>query len=344
MKTLHLSILAVFLGFVGLILSYDDTAYGIWVRQSPQELLNDSATIFVGNITSTNVLQLEKELRYVTEINGTDKDTVKNYTLNLDEYNVDVKEFLKNPQNTNKITVRQPTISLPSGLGGLDEFKTGDRVLFYIPNLDGNNTYSPESFIIPQYCIAKDVLTQNRLVARGESFQIQNGIKVDSNFTANKPIQFVDNEDVNTLSGKSLDTLVRITKNTGSNPEIIFSKEIYYEAKSCEWIASAQWEFTPQQGEYRMDVTITEDNKTYAQYDDKFFVKPDVVKSDYASPLKQLHSGIKPENIQCNPGFRLIPKYTGDSAACIKNEDVLHFVERSWVKITVTIADFDVRK
>ncbi|MDE1845411.1 MAG: hypothetical protein KGI10_08810 [Thaumarchaeota archaeon] len=62
------------------------------------------------------------------------------------------------------------------------------------------------------------------------------------------------------------------------------------------------------------------------------------------SPLKQLHSGIKVEDVQCNQGFRLILKYSGDSSACIKNEDVLHFVERSWAKITVTVVDLDVRQ
>ena len=63
------------------------------------------------------------------------------------------------------------------------------------------------------------------------------------------------------------------------------------------------------------------------------------------SPLKQLHSGVKPENIQCNPGFKLIPKYSGDSSVCIKIYDVQHFMEsRSWGRMTVIAAGFDVRQ
>lgn len=63
------------------------------------------------------------------------------------------------------------------------------------------------------------------------------------------------------------------------------------------------------------------------------------------SPLKQLQSGVKLENIQCNPGFKLIPKYSGDSSACIKSYDVQHFMEsRSWGKMTVIAAGFDVRQ
>ncbi|GEM_PF-2024691 len=331
MKTLHLSILAVFLVFAGLMLSYDNTAYGIWVRQSPQELLNDSTTIFVGNITSVNVLQFEKETSDIIEENGIEKNVVKNYTLSLDEYNVNIEEFLKNPQIANKITVRQPITSLyPGMLGGLDEFHAGDRVLFYIKNLDGNNTYSPESFIIPKSCVATNVLTQNRLVARGESFEIQNGIKVDRNFTANESIQFVDNEDVGTLSGKSLDTMVQITKNTGSNAEVVFSKEIPSEAKPCEWIASAEWEFTPQEGEYRMYVTMAEDNKTYAQYSSKFSVKSDVATPDYVSPLKQFQSGVALKDIMCAPDFQLVIKAKSRSPACVKPDDVSKLVERGW--------------
>ncbi|MDE1725548.1 MAG: hypothetical protein KGH76_06600 [Thaumarchaeota archaeon] len=327
-------IITVFLGFAGLMLSYDNAAYGIWVRQSPRELLNDSATIFVGNITSANVLQLKEKTIYITEENGIEKNVVENYTLSLDKYTVNIEEFLKNPQNTDKITVRQPITSVSPGmLGGLDEFHVGDRVLFYIKNLDGNNTYSPESFIIPKSCAATNVLTQNRLEAREESFTIQNGIKVDSNFTANKPIQFVDNEDVNTLSGKSIDTLVHITKNTGSNPETVFSKEIHSEAKPCEWIASTEWEFIPQEGEYRMDVTITEDNETYAQYSGKFFVKSDVGTPNHMSPLKQFKSGIKAEDVKCRQDLQLVIKSRDGSPACVKPDTVQKLIERGWAKL-----------
>jgi len=313
------------------MLSYDNTAYGIWVPQSPRELLDESSTIFVGNITSVNVLQFEKGITYTTEENGTEKNVVKNYTLSLDEYKVDVEEFLKNTQLTNKMTVRQPATSLSPGmLGGLDEFHVGDRVLFYVKSLDGNNTYSPESFIIPKSCATKDVLTQKRLEARGESFTIQNGIRIDNNFTANKPIQFIDNEDVNTLSGKSLDILVHITKNTGSSPEIVFNKEIYSQAKPCEWIASTEWEFTPQEGEYRMDVTITEDNKTYSQYVAKFSAKSDVVTPDHMSPLKQFKSGIAANNVECRQDLQLVTKAEDNSPACVKTDTAFHLSTLGW--------------
>ena len=128
-----------FLGFVSLALSFGNTANGIWIPESTRDLLENSTTIFVGNITSTKVLQFEKQYSYLTNENGTDKNIVKNYTLSLDEYIVGVEEYLKNPQNSTKMTVSEPTVGLMHGLGGLDEFKTGDHVLFYVEQLDGNN-------------------------------------------------------------------------------------------------------------------------------------------------------------------------------------------------------------
>ena len=325
-----LCILVVFIGFAALILSHDNTAYGIWIRQSPQELLNDSTTIFIGNITSVNALQFGKQQTYTIQENGIDKTIVKNYTLHLDEYTVNVEEFLKNPQNTNKITVRQPTIGLPTGLGGLGGFKAGDRVLFYIKNLDGINEYSPESFIIPKSCIAKDVLTQNRLEARAESFTIQNGNKVDySNFTANSSVQFVYNEDAGTLSGKSFDVMVSITKNTDSSSDIVFSKKIHAESKPCEWITSATWEFTPQKGEYAMAITIQEGNNTYSQSYTRFSVKSDTATPNI-SPLKQVHNGITTENITCPNGLELVYKASNKYPACVRHTTVEKLVQRNW--------------
>jgi plastocyanin len=331
MKTLHLSIIVVLLGFIGLAISHDNSGYGLWIRKSPQELLNGSSTIFVGNITSVNVLQLKQEQSYTIQENGTDKNIVQNYTLNLDEYKVDVEEFLKNPQNTVKMTVRQPTIGLPTGLGGLDKFKTGDRVLFYIKNLDGINEYSPESFVIPKSCVGEDVLTQNRLESRGESVTIQNGMKVDySNFTANQPILFIDNEDVDTLSGKSLDVQVYITKTVGNGAEIVFRKDIHAEAKPCEWTTSAKWEFTPQEGEYGMAVRISGDNTTYSQYYGKFSVKSDVMTPDHMSPLKQFKSGVAANDVICRSDLQLLIQNQENFPICVKLDSVPNLLHRDW--------------
>jgi len=333
MKTLHLVIITIFLGFIGSMLSYNNIAYGIWVRQSPQELLEQSSTIFVGNITSVNTLHLKKAQFYTMEENGTDKNFIRNYTLNLDEYNVDVAEFLKNPQNTNKITVRQPTIGLPTGLGALGGFKAGDRVLFYIKNLDGTNEYSPESFVIPQFCIANDILTQKRVEGSNNFTVIQNGIKVDyGNFTANTLIQFIYDRDVDTLYGKSFDVLVYITKNTGSsNDEIVFSKDIHAESKPCEWVASTEWRFTLGEGKYRMDITVKDSNSTYSQSYTDFTVKPNMIMPDFASPLQQFKSGIAAKDVKCNEGLELLMKSHDNMPACVKSTSIQRLLGQGWI-------------
>ena len=309
----------------------ENTVYGIWVPQSPQELLNNSDTIFVGNITSVNTLQLEKEFSYTTEENGTDKNFVQNYTIHLDQYHVNVEEFLKNPQNSSMITVRQPTIPAGTGyLSGFDKFNVGDHVLFYVQDMDGNNTYSPESFVIPEYCAGKDVLTQERFEMGNEFFTLQNGTKIDNNFTANVPIQFVWNRDVGTLAGKNFDVLVYITKSVGAGAQIVFNKEIHVESTPCQWVASAKWEFTPQEGEYGMDIRIQENGTISHLSDSEFSVKPNVMTRDNVSPLKQFKSGIALKDITCAPDFQLVIKAKSRSPACVKPDDVSKLVDRGW--------------
>ncbi|MGI0059580.1 MAG: hypothetical protein ACREBJ_07405, partial [Nitrosotalea sp.] len=99
------------------MISYlSNISYEIWIPESINDLREKSATIFVGNVTATKVLQFEKQWSILVSENGTDKTITKNYTLNLDEYTVNVEEYLKNPQNSTIMTVSQPTIDLLHGL------------------------------------------------------------------------------------------------------------------------------------------------------------------------------------------------------------------------------------
>ncbi|HEX5457486.1 MAG TPA: hypothetical protein VFX64_03770 [Candidatus Nitrosotalea sp.] len=312
----------------------ENTAHGIWVPKSPQELWNGSDTIFVGNVTSANTLQLEKKFSYIIEENGTGKIFVQNYTIPLDKYQVNVEEFLKNPQNSSVITVMQPTISAgPGRLGGFDKFNVGDHVLFYVEHMDGNNTYSPESFVIPEYCAGKDVLTQERFEMGNEFFALQNGNRIDSNFTANVPLQFVWNRDVGTLDGKNYDVLVYITKSIGTGAQIVFNKEIHVESKPCQWVASAKWEFTPQEGEYGMDIRIRENGTISHLSDSGFSVKSNMVTRDNVSPLQQFKSGISASDVKCKPDFLLVVKSEDNHPACTTPLTALHLLEFGWGSI-----------
>lgn len=48
--------------------------------------------------------------------------------LSLDEYDVSFKEFVKNPQASNSITVTQTTNSLPERIVPYGGFELGDRL------------------------------------------------------------------------------------------------------------------------------------------------------------------------------------------------------------------------
>lgn len=304
---LQYGIVFVLLIFSSLLLSYhDNLTYGLYVPAQPQDLLESSDMIFVGNITSVNVVETEE-------------------SDNLDEYTVKVEEFLKNPQDLDVMTVRQST-----ALGG---FEIRDRVLFYVKNVDGENTYFPESFIIPKYCDAKSVLEETRIQG-GSSFKImQKSIEKSDNFTANTPIEFVYEKDVGTLSGQSLDILIHIAKEgvDESLETAVFEKEFHIESKPCEWIVSAEWEITPKEGDYRMFVSVREGGSTDTS-DTGFSVISDTVTNNIMSPLKQFESGIPSNETKCKEGLELILKSSDSSPACVKPETREKLIERGWAK------------
>lgn len=332
------------MGFViGLLVLFGvNSVYGLWIPRSAQELLEQSQTIFVGNITGINAVQVEKSTTYGTEENGIPKTIVENYTLTLEDYDVRIAEFLKNPQDFSIITVREPTVSAAGYESTIGGFQIGDRVLFYVESLNGTNTYLPESFKIPTFCKGQDVLTQTRLEFGGEFFTIQNGIKVDyGNFTADKPVLFVYNKDVRTLSGQSFDVIVEISKNDGKHAKAVFSKEIHAASKPCEWIAHAEWEFTPKEGDYNMDINIKENGTITDQSHTGFSIKSDLVTYDPISPLKQFKSGIKVNEIQCTADLQLVVKSSNGSPACVTPETKQKLIERGWAKYNSHNAIYD---
>lgn len=70
------------------------------------KVLNVTSFYTVGNITSTIHGSMEQGTYYIT---GPPYKKI-NYTLNLDQYAVNVDEFLKNPQSSNNMTIREPII------------------------------------------------------------------------------------------------------------------------------------------------------------------------------------------------------------------------------------------
>ena len=247
--------LVFFLVLIGSVIVFGNTAYGLWMPQDPEELLEQSETVFVGTITSVNVLEFERSNTYEVEEDGKVRTVVENYTQTLDEYTVSVEEFLKNPLESSAITMLESTVGgVPGRSVSIGGFDMGDRVLFYVPKIDGKNQYSPESFKIPEHCDARLMLEKPRIMGVNDFTTTQNGILLQDNFTANHPIEFVFNKDMRTLDGKGFEVSVGISKITEEQRQIIFEKTIQAESTPCEWIATAAWDVTLDEGKYRMDM------------------------------------------------------------------------------------------
>ena len=241
-------------------MAFVNTAYGLWMPQSSEELLEQSETVFVGTIQSVNVLEFERSNTYEVEEDGKERTIIENYTQTLDEYTVSIEEFLKNPLESSTIIVTEATVgSVPGQSVSTGGFETGDRVLFYIPKLEGANQYSPESFKIPEKCDTSSVLDKPRIVGINEFTTKQNGISMHNNFIANQPIKFVFNKDMRTLDGKGFEMSVGISKMVEDRRQMIFERTIQSESNPCEWISTVKWEVTLNEGKYRVDVHETGD-------------------------------------------------------------------------------------
>jgi hypothetical protein len=59
------------------------------------------------------------------------------------------------------------------------------------------------------------------------------------------------------------------------------------------------------------------------------------------SPLKQLKSGTKPDDIKCGTNFQLVLKGSNNSTACIKKNDVSNFMQRTWAIKTIRAENTD---
>jgi len=317
---------------------FGNHTYGLWVPLSPEELIEQSKTIFVGTVTAVNTVDVEYQSQIAR--NGTIKESVGPEVMTLEEYTVEVEEFLKNPQDSNTIKVLRATVGgVPSGPARISGFENGDRVLFYLPK-DENQThfpgqYLPESFMIPKECNAKTVLNQTRIELTNSFNVFQDGIAIKDNYTAGIPMNFVYSKDMHTLFGEDIDVVVSIRKE-GSN-QVLFERNIHSESESCQWIASAQWEFTPEAGNYRMYLNIKENEQSGGDTSYTGFSVISELQS--MSPLKQIKNGIALFDVVCSDNK--IPAYKHDnmSVACVTEETHSKLINRGWALLRFAMPD-----
>lgn len=256
----HLLIIGFIIGL--LILFGANSVHGLWIARSAPELLEQSQTIFVGNITGIKAVQVERSTTYGTEESGIPKTIVENYTLILEDYDVKIEEFLKNPQSFDAIKVRQPTISgAPTRLSVIGGFDAGDRVLFYLDKIDGENMYSPESFKIPKECDTHALVFLPKPFP--SPYEIKQGNLVNpEEFIPGINIHFSYPVGYNTLESVDHDFKVKISKIGKISKEPEFEKTFQIHKKTCEWTNVVQWDFVPESGEYLIQISNSYDQNT----------------------------------------------------------------------------------
>jgi hypothetical protein len=295
------------------IVPSNTTEWFLW-WSNYRHIQNYSDTSFTGNITSVKVLnvtsfytignitQTLSPMEGIQYITGPPYKKI-NYTLNLDQYTVNIDEFLKNSSSTNNMTIREPVIdptwhSDPPG----PRFNIGDHVLFYVKHLDGDNVYSQNSFTIPNSCNAKDVFAQDHF-AGNILTMAQNGIKVDysknvgdtNHFAANMPIQFMYSAPTDTLSGKNSFIKYEI-ENDDHYHGLVLSKVINFDSTKCDWTQSTEWELNLQSGNYYANIYVKNDDGTFRPtYSAGFSVNPYVANNSSLLNSEKIPTARTPE-------------------------------------------------
>lgn len=232
-------------------------AEAIWVSKTTSQAFEASETIFVGNITSFAIIEKIHENHYHNN-DGELIDTEK-IPYYLEIYNVNILEYVKNAQNNTEIQVTQPTISgVPGRTTPTSSFSIGDRVLFFIPKLDQNNTYLPESFLIPANCNTFSVLHQPDNNYGANFYFTQEGVKKSKNFVADIPITLYTFASSKDFSGQKHFHELNIFKRLSYNDELLVKNEKYTAvAHPCEQIIKGKINFTLEAGDYRLRLDKT---------------------------------------------------------------------------------------
>ena len=80
-------------------------------------------------------------------------------------------------------------------------------------------------------------------------------------------------------------------------------------------------------GTYTVSVTFEKPSKYYPTISSKDFL---VVESTKLPPLKQIQSGIKFHNVECNEGLELVYKKADDTSACVTIFTKIELIVRGW--------------
>ena len=348
MKTILLIIIPMIAIFF--LVSIHDDAYGLYMPQYPDELLESSDVIIVGKIIDSRIQQLPHTTTVGREVNGTFQEITEKYAVDVQVYDVLVEEYLKNSLNQTDtiIDAVEPTMGLPGGLSTLGaRFDVMDRVVLYY--YKDTSEYLAESFKIPQQCSAKDALTEKRILFVDYNYKIiQNDLKFNGTddpypvryVAVDDPVHFVYRYDTDSMTGNSVDATLKIkwSSSDRSESETILQQDIALESMKCEFIAHNEWEFSPtKEGNYRITISIKDDPSPQPIFSTSLDAKLDVDAAYSMPPLKQYNIGIKGHEAWCKEGLFLILKNDDtlnivydNHPACVTKNTLEDLVKRNW--------------
>lgn len=305
-----------------LVLFQTGNIFAIIIPTPPDVLFNSSDTILVGKIKSIEVNQFNHTSTVFVGEENVEKIEIHPYE--LDYYTIEVEEFVKNAQNDTQIVLKQPTTSGPGVVIPTKSFKIGDRVLFYVKNLDQDNTYRFESFVIPEKCNTFSVLHQPKDSRPAFHFLQNNTIVNKNNFTANLPISLIDGEKARTLFGeKEVATLVISKLVDKTYWEIVYNKTKISASDPCEWMFLHEFDFILDEGRYQFFYNANNKNSS-AHLIGYMTVLPEKNQSHSSS--------VNLSGVYCPEEKVIIKKLHYDEFVCVTLHSYDKLIERGWQK------------
>lgn len=249
-------------------------------------------------------------------------------------YQIKVITYYKNQQTSDSITAAEHKPQ--GGHMTYPQFETGDKAIFYITKIDGINTISPysqkageacdvHSFLGPEY-FGPPPLYRGGYESNPRLLDV-NGNTIVGMVLKNQEV-VLSYDDVWNTYPEERTIPVKISIQNEDNGHYVFNMTQNLQVPACSFAGDLKWNFVPTEiGKHVAKIDI--DNKTKIGYGFSVMFDATSKLQTFPSPLKQLKSGIKAENVQCNKGFLLAVKID-HAPACITESSAVKLFLRGW--------------
>src|SRR5437867_2580599 len=320
LKTASISIIVLCFSVIIFLMIPQSTTYAILPLPSQVKYFN-SDIVLIGKITSVNQVL---------------PNTMK--------YEIQVEQYLKNPQSQDKITAIAPGINktLIEELGTTSDtlFDVGDRALLYLKNDQGN-------YMIWWFSHHTDSLCRPAPSQKDLNFEYPKGLGFadlpaysplhvgasQSNsyrYSVNQPVVLSYDAWNDHFTAKNL----AVEFNVKSLPDsrLVFHDIKYVDLKPCIGHQTVSTSFVPKtNGTYEIDA-VFDQTLTGTTIDiPKNAGNAKMFGSYPLAPLRQLKSGGLPDDVKCSEDRVLIKKLSTNSVVCLRPHTASKVTLRGWV-------------